>query len=313
MKEEGLHMRRRLIGTAAVAILVLGIADPARAAITKVIDTRVHEYGFVIDNDGVRTVRAWSADTAQHPNRYALWVKVDTGAPRKITGNGSWADIGGIDLGGPHGDLISYDIFRPHARSYDIGLYDVVTRHAVHAADGANTLQNEFHPTISGEWLLFGKTPLRAVSNCSLYKLDGSDTRPLFVAASRNFVQADQVNGDYAVYTECDATECSVHRYTISTDTDVTLPNAGRAAYYASVTSTGVVYYVIGSPTRCGVGTSIRKWTGGSAPSITTLPNGVDVTQSMWAYERPAGGVTVYFTRVVCGGMFRSGIYSTPG
>ncbi len=305
---------RRLIGTVATAILVLGIAAPARAAIRKVRDTPVREYGFVVDNDSTKTVRAWSADTVQHPNRYALWVKVGAAAPRQINGNGSWADVGGIDLGNAHGDLVSYDLWLPHRGNYDVHLYDVTTGRAVNLANAVNTLQNEFHPTISGEWLLFARGS-GAARRVVLYKLDGSDTRTLFTAAPHNFVQADQVNGNYAVYTECDATQCNVHRYTIDTPgpTDVTLPNAGRAAYYASVTTDGTVYYVIGHPTRCGIGTTLRRWTGGSARSIARLPNGQDVTQSMWAYERPAGGVTVYFSRVVCGGAFRSGIYSTPG
>ena len=256
-------------------------------------------------------MRAWSVDTAKQPNRGAVWVKDGTDAPHQITANNVSAFVGGIELGGPHGDLLSYEVFARSTGNFDIRLYDVTNPHMVHLADSMNTDQNEIHPTTSGEWLLFGRgptTPRRIV----LFKLDGTgEVRTLDKVAAGSTVQAGQVNGDYAVWENCSGAHCTVHRYQISTQTDLVAPNAGRGGYAPGVTSTGVVYYVIGHATKCGIHTSLRRWAGsGSAQSLGAITEGDDVTLGTWAYERPGGGVTMFFVRVVCHGKFPTGIYS---
>ena len=258
-------MRHIVVGVSATLVVIVAMITPAHA-LTRVIDARVDESGFAIDNDGVTTVRAWNSN-------YAVHVKIGNAAPTAITRLRLAASLGGIDLGGPHGDLISYAV-KTHV-SLDLRFYDVTLGHAVHIADAVNSRLDETDPTISGQWLLFDRGP-RGLnqSRVVLYKLDGTDTRILahvHIGFGPNSALADQVNGDWAVYQVCDQDTCSVHRYQISTQTDVKLPNANRAAYGATVTTAGDVYYAIGDRERCGRNTSIRHWTSGSAPAIARL------------------------------------------
>jgi hypothetical protein len=179
--------------------------------------------------------------------------------------------------------------------------------------DAVNTDRYEIHPTISGDYLLFQRGDVSGPNRVILYNLMTDTAKALAVAGTNEEVFASRVNGDYAVYYVCGPSRCTVHRYQISTTEDLALPTGGRSAYEPSVTSTGAVYYAIGDPTRCGVVTTLRRWTGGSAANIETLPNGIDVA-STWALEKPGGGVSVFFTRVVCTrNGYRSGIYVTSG
>jgi hypothetical protein len=308
-------MRRKLFGSATVVLLLVAAAHPAAAAIHRVRDTPVREYGFAIDRSGAgQTVRAWSADSVQLPYLFSVYWQAGGDPPTRRTGPATPAFVGGLDLDNSRGALLSYEAYSGQTDSWDARLYDLVASQAVGIPPGVNTRNNETHPTVSGDYLLFergGSGPRRVI----LYNLLSQTPQVLWTAPPNGVAFADRVNGDYAVFTVCPYNgHCVVRRYQISTDDFEPLPDANRAAYSSTVTSGGDVYYVIGDPRRCGVNTQIHRWTGGrSAPRIEQIPNGIDVS-STWAYEKPAGGRSVYFTRYVClRNGFRSGIYVTNG
>jgi hypothetical protein len=307
-------MRRKLFGPVCV-ILLLVAAQPAAAGVQRVRDLPVREYGYAIDRFGGETVRAWSADSAQRRYLFSVYWQRGGQPPTRRTGPTTPAYVGGLDLGNSRGQLLSYEAYSGQTDSWDVRLYDIDGGHAVTVPPGVNTRSDETHPTVSGDHLLFQRGNVQGPKRAILVDLDTGAIQKQKVAAPNGLVLADQVNGDYAVFTICPANRhCRIHRYRISTEVDEGLPNANRAAYSSTVTSTGVVYYAIGHPTRCGVNTQIHRWTHGpSAPRIQLLSDGIEVATT-WAYERPGGGVSVYFTRLVCQpNGFRSGIYSIEG
>jgi hypothetical protein len=310
-------MQRKILGSFTALLVVVGLAQPASAVIQKVRDGAVREYGFAIDRTGGGdVVRAWAQDSAQHPYRFSVYYQAGGDPAVRLSALSTTADLGGLDLTNSRGSLLSYDAYNRASGNYDVKFYDVVDGHPVAVPDGVNTNAWDTHPTVSGDDLLFQRGNRFGPKRVILINMQTSVSTELAVAPTNGIVLADQVTGDYAVYTVCPRNgHCVVRRYQISTQTKVRVPDANRAAYSPSVTSDGDVYYVIGHPTRCGVNTQIHRWTGGSgATKIEQLPNGIDVP-STWAYEPQAGGVKVYFTRMVClpRGGFRSGIYVTEG
>jgi hypothetical protein len=305
-------VRRKLFGSITLLVVIVAAAQPA-AAIDRVRDASVREYGFAIDRSiGGDVVQAWSQDSHQHPYRFQVYWRAVGDPPVRRTGVGTDAGLGGLDLDNSRGALLSYNVFTQHD-GYDVRLYDVVAGQPVALPNGVNTGAQETHPTISGDWLLFQRGNLRQGSrHVILRNLQTGERIAIADASPNGIVFGDQVKGDFVVYTVCPGTNrCVVRRYQISTTNRTTLPNAGRAAYYPTLTSSGDVYYVIGHPTRCGMNTQLHHWSGGPhAPKIQQFSAGIEVG-STWAYEPPAGGTDVYFTRLVClsRGAFRSGIY----
>lgn len=308
-------MRRKLFGSITLILLLVVAARPAAAAVQRIRDTPVREYGYAIDRSGGQTVRAWSADSAQRPYLFSVYWQRGGGPPTRRTGPTTPAYVGGLDLDNSRGQLLSYEAYSGQTDSWDVRLYDIGMSRAVPVPAGVNTRSDETHPTVSGDYLLFQRGNVQGPKRVILVDLTNGMTVKEQVAVPNGLVLADQVNGDYAVFTVCPANQhCRIHRYQISSGLNEGLPNANRAAYSSTVTSTGVVYYAIGDPTRCGVNTQIHRWTHGpSAPGIQPVSNGIEVA-STWAYDRPGGGVSVYFTRLVCQpNGFRSGIYATEG
>jgi hypothetical protein len=308
-------MRRRLFSSATALVLVAAMAQSAVAAVQRVRDKPVREYGFAIDrNSAGDTFRAWGADSPRRPYLFSVYWQ-GTGGPVRRTGPATPAYVGGLDVDNSRGDLLSYEVYNGRTGNWDVRLYDIAAGRSEAIPAGVNTTKQETHPTVSGDYVLFERGTMQGPKQVILVNLTTGVRTQLAVAPANGLVLGDEVNGDYAVYTFCPATQhCRVRRYQISSGITIDLPNARRAAYSSSVTSTGDVYYAIGHPSRCGVNTQIHRWTGGAtAPRIQQLSDGIDVA-STWAYERLGGGVGVYFTRLVCKpNGFQSGIYVTEG
>jgi hypothetical protein len=303
-------MRRRLLVAAAVTALLLA-ASPAQAMVTRVVDTPENELYFAQENSGATRYRAWTSD--EGPNRFGVWYRIGNQPKTRLTSHNVNAFLGGLTLGHSLGDVISFDSYTDQTRDWNVRLFDLSGHHNIPVPAAVNTERFETHPTLSGNFLLFQRGDVGGPNRVLLYDLTSETVTPLAVAAPDEDVFASRVNGDYAVYYVCNPTRCVVHRYRISTEEDVALPTGGRSAYEPTVTTTGAVYYVIGHPTKCGLTTTLRRWTGGSALNIETLPTGIDVA-STWSVEKPGGAVSLFFTRIVClPNGYRSGIYATGG
>jgi hypothetical protein len=184
----------------------------------------------------------------------------------------------------------------------DIKLYDTVTHARTSPPPGVNTPQWEWEPSISGDWLLFGRQNAKTnIQSVVLYNLSLETSAAL--DSGFGFRQAGQVNGDYAVWIRCDGS-CDVYRRQISTVTDRLLkePAATTYQYAAAVTSTGIVY-VARSGRNCGSNVRIVRYFGAPDPVggtvVASLGDGRDFW-SAYARENADGSVDVFYDRLKC-------------
>lgn len=195
-------------------------------------------------------------------------------------------------------------------RFYDI---DTGTRAAPPA--GVNTRHWEFRPTISGDWLLFGRDGPRFQTRVVLANLSTGGRRVLAYTGKRTvFIYAGQVAGTWAVWTRC-AKKCNVFRYNILTGGKLRLPKPlGRGngeQYAASVLPTGVVY-VARSGKACGASVKLVRFLGASDAAkgtvIARLPRGRDLVNSH-VRSNADGSADVFYDRRNCADRVQWNVY----
>jgi hypothetical protein len=176
--------------------------------------------------------------------------------------------------GGIDGSRLVYQVVR--GRQSDLRLYDLKRRRQVSTLDRFNTRAWEWHPTLSGGRVLFGRTRGRH-SQVVVGSLSGGPQRVLArESAKTSFLVAGQVNGVYATWTMCGRV-CETYRANLKTGGRVKMPRMPRRVNYASsVTKKGVVYYAeSGNP--CGSHVEILRWQDGRVTEIEDLPEYQDV------------------------------------
>jgi hypothetical protein len=188
----------------------------------------------------------------------------------------------------------------------NIALYDFVTP-AHSTPSGVNTKAWEWSPSISGDWILFGRQNLTVTpvsDHVILHSELGGVTHVLDtqVGAPDRTLTPGQVNGDYATwdrYTPSTHTG-TVRRYQISTLHTFTVPlPAGKIQYASSVDPAGDIFYVR-SGIGCGKQVVVRQNVpGGSDVALAALPAGYDVFKT-FAVDEGGGVTTVYFDRFNC-------------
>lgn len=142
----------------------------------------------------------------------------------------------------------------------------------------------DFHPTVSGNWILFGRNAVNQGYGYSilLFNTDTLELRKLATRSDRfGALYPGQVNGRYAVWTRTGRQSWDVFLYDIAAGTTTRLPRGGFFAQYApSVTSSGAVYFAR-SGNGCGVGVGLAKRPiGGPTTELLTFPKGEDVPET---------------------------------
>jgi hypothetical protein len=247
--------------------------------------------------DGDAGYLAWSQNSAAKPKHYDAFVSL-SGAPKvTVNATGTSGYNGGID-----GTTLVYQQVK--RGQSDLRLFDLATQQRSIPA-GVNTPQWEWRPSISGQWLMFGRENLRTrpvKTRVLLYNTATSQTITLVDTAGVS--EPGQLNGDYAVYTHCGRVTCNVFRYQISTGQRVKMPNAlsRRVQYAPSVSAAGTVYYA-SSRFTCGKDVRIRRFVVGdaSASLMTLLPAGRDV-HTTYADDMSDGTTRVLHDRASCKG-----------
>jgi hypothetical protein len=241
---------------------------------------------------------AWAQNSAAHPNRYNAYVQRGTDPKIKLNTVGQgW--IGGID----YPKLVYQQIY--NGRS-DLKLYDLATGVRSNPPAGVNTPRWEYHPTISGAWLLFGRndnsTPTQRVILFNM--TTGASLQVAAVTRSAYYLYANQVNGNFAVWTKC-APVCDVYKRDIAAGTTVRLPkpptSPPRYQYAGAVTSTGTVYLARSGP-RCGAVVRFVRYGPGDpakGTAVAALSVGKD-TGNAYARENPDLTVDVFYDRLTC-------------
>jgi hypothetical protein len=289
-------MRRRLLLSALASAVVL-TATAAQAAVpSKYVDGPADEYT-------VAAAAGFHAYGVSPHGTYAYRINVlqDGMSGYKVGSTTSVAEVGNIDVGNPLGDLMAYTYSRTQKTTHwNVELWDLNAKANLALPSGINTTKDEENPSISGDYLLFGRAPQGTVfsQRILLYRFSTGETITLAEAPGRGNVTANAIAGDWAVYTVCRANwVCNVYRYQLSTGGTVKIPNPDRATYWPTVMSDGTVYYVLGSPDYCGFHTKIMRWNGATATAIYAFANGIEIGPMSAVDE---GGIVVYFSRVVC-------------
>jgi hypothetical protein len=176
-----------------------------------------------------------------------------------------------------------------NARQSDLKIFDTVTHTRTNPPVGVNTPAWEYRPSISGAWFLFGR--LKTATHRRKILLFDRFSQQVIVLADRpegppgdSWATPGQVNGQFAVWSQCTATACNVWEYDIATATRTRLPNAtpGHYNYAPSVDTAGTVYFAHGGRT-CGGAKIEKQPLGGAASIIWSLRAHGDVTSSSFA------------------------------
>ena len=286
-------MRRGLVLTVCAALL---IAVPAAYALLSqhgVKTTRLYERYPAAAVDSGTHYLGWSQNSKAHPNHSDAFLKRGSQARVKLNTKG-FGYLGGIDP-----PMIVYQ--QVVSGNSNIKFYNADSHARTSPPAGVNTSAWEWEPTISGDWLLYG----RIASGSSDWRvLLRSLTTPTEVTLDQSFSYREpgQVKGDYAVWTRCDAT-CDVLRRQISTVTDTVLdePSATIYHYGAGVTSTGIVY-VARSGKACGNAKIVRYFGVADPPGgtvVADLPNNQDIG-SGYVRDNADGSVDFFYNRYLC-------------
>ena len=293
---------RFFVGFAAVGIVSLvGVGPTASGAVSQggLLTTPRDEILPVAD-----VFVMWSQNSAAHPHLYTEYAQDNGGSgppgPRlRVSAVGTQGFSGGILA---PGRLIYQQV---KGRQSNLKVFDTVTRTRTNPPIGVNTPAWEYRPSASGAWILFGR--LKASTQRRQIILFDRFSQQLIVLADRpasspNTPSATpgQVNGTFAVWSQCTATACNVWEYDIATATKTRLPNTtpGHYNYAPSVDTTGTVYFAHGGRS-CG-GAKIEKQPLGGAASIIVALRSRDVTSSSYATAFGNASPSLLFAKYNC-------------
>jgi Tol biopolymer transport system component len=183
----------------------------------------------------------------------------------------------------------------------DLRLYDFMAHTYSTVPAGWNTAVWEWSPTISGPWVLFGRR------NFAIHKqwtiLGNLTTGQGIVLGSEGSSGQEipgQVNGNYAVFTQCSSGACNVYLHDITAGTTTQIPHTlgGSFQYAPSVASTGTTY-LVHSGNACGQTVELVKVPlAGTETAITQPASGHDVDSTY--VDDSSSPTNVLYSRGVC-------------
>jgi hypothetical protein len=249
----------------------------------------------------------WSQNSAAHPRLYSEYVEDNGGSsgtpgPRiRVNAAGTQGFPGSVL--GPGLRRLIYQQVR--GRQSDLKVFDTVTHARTNPPVGVNTPAWEYRPSASGAWILFGR--LKTATHRRKIILFDRFSQQVIVLADRpagppeqSWATPGQVNGQFAVWSQCTATACNVWEYDIAHATTTRLPNAtpGHYNYAPSVDATGTVYFAHGGRT-CG-GARLEKQPLGGPASVILALRTRDVTSSSYATHFGNASPSLLFARHNC-------------
>jgi hypothetical protein len=288
------------IGVLCVALAAGGVAVAALLPEQPVLSTSRNERNPAADATGTTQVLAYTRSRSGEPNRYDAFAQREGEAPVKLNTSGQgWT--GGIDY-----PMVVYQQIA--SGQSNIFLYDFTDGSRPPTPAGVNTSKWEWHPTMSGDWLLYGRdNTSNPTQRVVLHNQVTHAERTLdSITKASQYLQPDQVRGDWATFTKC-APNCNVFRHQISTNTTMRMPrpttDRPRQQYAGGVAPDGDVYLVRSGP-RCGEKVRIVRYDPDQADGtfgtiIASLPAGRDIAFS-YVFEQFDGARDFYYDRVNC-------------
>ena len=295
-----------LLILAVTTAVLLAASSPARASAPEVVldGPRVGEYQPIRGGGWI----VWQQNTRKRPNHYDLYVRPVAGGPKsKVNSKG---------LNGANGDiqdnLLVYQQFR--RKGSGLRFFDLTTHEKSKPPAKVNTEHWEYWPSMSGQWLLFGRLMHNGTRRLILFDLSKDRSRVLArVRGENSFLAPGQVNGDWAVWSRCASeSPCNVVRYRISTDESDIIDNPHhREQHSPSIDANGTVYFARGNG-DCGNRVRlIRERLDGSDEELWRLPNGDDIGRTH-LQSRPRGN-TVLYDEFSCGRRVESDAWQIVG
>jgi hypothetical protein len=243
---------------------------------------------------------AWSRNSRARRRHFDAYVRQGRGRTIRLNARGTQGWIGGIS-----GTTLVYQ--QAVRNRSDLKLFDLARRTRSNPPPGFNTRSWEWHPTVSGEWILFARSSedadymiLRSLATGRQLVLD-----TLTDTSGDAQLEPGQVNGNFAVWTKCvSRTECIVFRYGLAqgTKTGFEAPR-GKLHYGASVTAAGTVY-LARSGRSCGNRVELWRYPLDGPPSLLLrFRRGQDFRFSYAVtlpQQRETAVTEVYYDRVRC-------------
>jgi hypothetical protein len=243
---------------------------------------------------------AFSQNSRRYPGRFNLYVRPD-GQPRfRANPRRTLAFAIMMD-----GTTLPYYQRGIAADTYDIKLFDVVTRVRSNPPPGVNTRRNEAQPAISSDWLLFRRSRTRgSPGRILLRSRTGNEVRTL-EPPSDAYVQVGGLAGNFAVWTRCPRlSRCQTWRYDITNQTKTRLTNPYRRSQFAaSVLADGTTYYAESNTILCRRDKVVRFFRQplvGPRVRLAVLGRGKDTAVTS-PVALTAGGIDVFFDRFTSG------------
>jgi hypothetical protein len=215
----------------------------------------------------------WEENSRRYPYHYDVVVADPTGTIRYINAPGTDGEAGGID-----GTTIVYSEFG--TTSVHLKLYDLTTgiRTDIPQLD---TAAPDYHPTISGPWILFTRGDRGRTTRVLLFNRISGALRQLTTITphrTRAFVYSGQVAGNYAVWGRVTKQGQDIFRYRIDTRVNRLLrrPRGLFARYDPAVTPAGTAYWEQTSNACRPTLQIVAQKPGGRARIIETIHAGND-------------------------------------
>jgi hypothetical protein len=252
--------------------------------------------------DGTAGYLAYSRNSLAAPKAYHAYLRTTrNGVTKEIrlnTRGSGWA--GGVDA-----PLVVYQ--QVVGDDSNVKFYDIATRTRSNPLPGLNTFNWEWHPTISGDWILFGRRTFSAPrSDVVLLVNRLSGIGRILSSATRFGLSPGQVNGNWAVFARC-ITLCNVFLHNIEAETTIRLarpdPDSDDPVhqYSPAVAPDGTVYLIRGFA-HCADALSIVRY-GADDPStgtvIATVPRGRYVLTT-FVRAGTDGSTELFYDRLSC-------------
>jgi hypothetical protein len=304
--------RRVGLTTAFIATMALLGMSTATAEVTpvKILGGRTDQVGPAAN----ATYLGFTANTTGAPDHYDAYSKpLAGGTPTKLNTRGSgW--FGGIR---PDTNEAIYQQYKTNRGISDLHVIDLGTGIPTSPGSGVNSVYWEYDPSISQDFLLFGRIK-GSVEQLILYdRTQGTrrllDSTPV---PGNTFIRPGTLTGKYATWTKCGKTSCNVFYWDVVAKAQGRVPNPDHHYfYYGSASDTSNKLYFVRSGNGCGVRTKIQSWNIGSTDpfkTVVSLPSGYDVTTRTFTFVNAGTHDDVYFDQVRCSGKFYSDIYQAP-
>jgi hypothetical protein len=301
MRRATLHRTSSAIAfTALVAVLLLCLSSVALAELTPqpVRVAKAMEWKPAASADYL----AWTRGFFPMTGHQGVWAMAYGQEPFRVNPKGVNGEVGGID-----GTTLVYT--EDNGANSDIFFFDLGTKVQTEAPGRINTAKWECEPSISGDWVLFGRlNGATGARKVLLYNTATDELRTLGETSGwRHWVDAGQVNGNYAVWVKGSGSTSNVFLYDIAADATTQIPNPGdKAQYAASATPAGTVFYGR-SGFACGQDVVLTAYPiGGPAETLVSFGSGWDLHTS-YALDNGDGTTDVFYDPGPCSG--KSDIY----